>query len=77
MQIEFYQDKANEWRWRAVADNNDVIADSGEGYENLRDCEHGLVVLAQGLRTAAKVVEVGADGGRSIGNLHALMEQHK
>ncbi len=30
--IEVYEDKAGEWRWRAVAGNGEVIADSSEGY---------------------------------------------
>ena len=27
-----YQDAAGEWRWRLVAANNRIVADSGEGY---------------------------------------------
>lgn len=76
MQIEFYEDQANEWRWRARADNDEIIADCGEGYANLADCEGGLIALAKGLRTHARVVELGKDGGQSVGNLHALMAKH-
>lgn len=76
MQIEFYEDAANEWRWRARADNDEIVADSGEGYENLADCEGGLLALAMSLRTAARVVEIGKDGGRSVGNLQALLVKH-
>jgi uncharacterized protein YegP (UPF0339 family) len=32
--IEVYKDRADEWRWRKVADNGNVIAESGEGYKN-------------------------------------------
>lgn len=77
MQIEFYEDVAGEWRWRARADNDEIVADSGEGYENLADCEGGLLTLAKGLRVAARVVELGKDGGKSVGNLHALMAKHE
>ncbi len=29
---DFYQDGIKEWRWRLVAANGRIIADSGEGY---------------------------------------------
>ena len=32
------KDKAGEWRWRFVAPNNKLMADSGEGYVNYDDC---------------------------------------
>lgn len=34
-----YQDKAGEWRWKRVAANGEIIADSGEGYTRLSDAE--------------------------------------
>lgn len=37
MKIERYEDKSGEHRWRAVADNGKVVADSGEGYKNASD----------------------------------------
>ena len=37
MITELYKDKAGEWRWRRVADNGLVLADSGEGYVNKQD----------------------------------------
>lgn len=43
--IDFYRDKAGEWRWRAVARNGEVVADSGEGYRERRDAVHGAAVL--------------------------------
>lgn len=30
--VELYLDEANEWRWRRIAANNEITADSGEGY---------------------------------------------
>lgn len=36
--IQHYVDGAGEWRWKALAGNNRIVADSGEGYENLNDC---------------------------------------
>lgn len=35
---EFYQDKADEWRWRRTASNGKVVGASSEGYKNKQDC---------------------------------------
>lgn len=32
------KDKAGEWRWALLADNNRTIADSGEGYGRRDSC---------------------------------------
>lgn len=40
-----YKDARSEWRWRFTAKNSKTIADSGEGYKNLVDCEHAIAVL--------------------------------
>lgn len=32
MKVQVYQDKAKGWRWKLVAANNKIMADSGEGY---------------------------------------------
>jgi len=34
----YYQDQKGEWRWRLVASNGRIIADSGEGYKYESDC---------------------------------------
>jgi uncharacterized protein YegP (UPF0339 family) len=34
-----YQDKSGAWRWKRVAGNGEIIADSGEGYTRLADAE--------------------------------------
>jgi hypothetical protein len=36
--VHLYLDKAHEWRWRLVAVNGKTVAESGEGYSELRDC---------------------------------------
>ncbi len=33
-----YKDRSNQWRWRLVAANHRIIADSGESYWNKNDC---------------------------------------
>lgn len=30
--VRVYRDAKGEWRWQAIARNNEVVADSGEGY---------------------------------------------
>ncbi len=42
MKFNIYKDKADEWRWRLVATNGKIVADSGEGYVNKADCLHGI-----------------------------------
>ena len=40
-----YKDAKSEFRWRLQAANTKTIADSGEGYRNLSDCEHGISLV--------------------------------
>jgi uncharacterized protein YegP (UPF0339 family) len=44
-----YRDGGGDWRWQLRADNGRIIADSGEGYRNPADCDHGIS-LVQGSR---------------------------
>ncbi|MFC7047181.1 HVO_2922 family protein [Halobacteriaceae archaeon GCM10025711] len=40
--FELYQDRAAEWRWRLVASNGNIIADSAEGYASKQGAERGI-----------------------------------
>lgn len=40
--FEVYEDAADEWRWRLVHDNGNVIADSGEGYASKQRVKTGI-----------------------------------
>jgi len=40
--FQVYRDEVDEWRWRLVHDNGNVIADSGEGYASKQKAEQGL-----------------------------------
>lgn len=42
-----YKDTQSQWRWRLVAANNRIIANSGEGYWNKTDCL-GAINLVKG-----------------------------
>lgn len=41
-----YQDAAGEWRWRLVAVNGKIVADSGEGYTRASDAERAAQTAA-------------------------------
>jgi len=38
MTYQYYKDSKDEWRWRLVASNGRIVADSGEGYRNEHEC---------------------------------------
>ncbi|MFC7071328.1 HVO_2922 family protein [Halobaculum lipolyticum] len=40
--FEVYRDRVDEWRWRLVHDNGNVIADSGEGYASKQKAREGI-----------------------------------
>lgn len=40
-----YKDAQNYWRWRLVANNHKIIANSGEGYWNKADCIHAISLV--------------------------------
>ena len=40
--FEVYEDSAGEWRWRLVAVNGNIIADSGEGYNSKQGATRGI-----------------------------------
>ena len=45
MTFYIYKDKQGYWRWNLKASNNKIVADSGEGYNNKADCEHGISLV--------------------------------
>lgn len=40
-----YRDAAGLWRWRLLAANNRILADSGEGYSRQRDARRAIRVV--------------------------------
>ena len=40
--FEVFRDRAGEWRWRLVASNGNIIADSGEGYQSKQGVKRGI-----------------------------------
>lgn len=59
--IERYADHAGEHRWRAVAANGRIVADSSEGYEHRSDRDHAaeltLRLLLDNLDNAGDIVD--------------------
>jgi uncharacterized protein YegP (UPF0339 family) len=51
-----YKDTSGQYRWRLLASNNKIIADSAESYLNKTDCEHGISLVKQ-LAPNAKTVD--------------------
>ncbi len=45
--FQIFKDQSGEYRWRLRADNNEIIADSAEGYVKKSDCEHGVELVKQ------------------------------
>ena len=52
MKFQLYKDNKGEYRWRFVAKNGKIIADSGEGYKNKADCEHGINLVKDNAASA-------------------------
>jgi len=40
-----YKDQQGYWRWRLLAANNKIIANSGEGYYNKADCRAAIELV--------------------------------
>jgi uncharacterized protein len=51
-EFEVYKDKAGEYRWRLQANNNEVVADSNEGYTSKASCLNGIEVVRKIVGTA-------------------------
>lgn len=45
MYYQVYKDGAGYWRWRYMASNGRIIADSAEGYVNKSDCLNGIAIM--------------------------------
>ena len=54
MRFEVYEDSEGQWRWRLIAGNGRVVADSAEGYARKRNA----VRAAQAVRFPARFAEI-------------------
>jgi len=55
--FEVYRDDDEQYRWRLVHDNGNIIADGGEGYASAQKCRQGLQSVKDNA-PGADVVEV-------------------
>ena len=58
--FELYADNADEWRWRLVHDNGNIIADGGGGYSDKRDANSGIESVQRNA-PGAHVIDVSRD----------------
>lgn len=45
MYYHLYVDANRQWRWRLIAANNRIIANSGESYLNRQDCLNAISLV--------------------------------
>ena len=50
--FETYEDAKQECRWRLKATNGQIIATSGQGYKDKRDCDNAIDVIKKGAEKA-------------------------
>jgi uncharacterized protein YegP (UPF0339 family) len=49
MKFKFYQDAGKQWRWRLVAENGRIVADSSEGYVTEHNARRAAQVVIREL----------------------------
>jgi len=50
--FEIYQDAIGDYRWRFLASNGNILAESGQGFNNRANCEHSIILLKQQVSNA-------------------------
>ena len=58
--VEFYTDTAGKHRWRVVAANGRILADSGQGYRRRKDCEAGAALASRVIEQATQANYIAA-----------------
>ena len=61
MRFQVYEDAAGEWRWRLIAENGRIVADSGEGYAEWDNAVRAAESVRDSLRSKQVPVEVAGD----------------
>jgi uncharacterized protein YegP (UPF0339 family) len=56
MQIEYYRDRRDEWRWRLKSANGAIRADSAEGYASLANVKHAASDMIAKIRERDSVI---------------------
>lgn len=50
--FQIYKDARSEYRWRFLANNGKIVADSAEGYVTKQGCEDGIEIVKTQAATA-------------------------
>lgn len=69
--FEVYQDAVYDWRWRLVAQNGQIIADSGQGYTRRRDAVRAITSVASAIIDT--LPEPDKSGAESTARLAAIV----
>ncbi|GAB7089808.1 hypothetical protein JCM18237_00790 [Halorubrum luteum] len=72
--FELYEDAAEQWRWRLVHDNGNIIADGGEGYASKENAENGLESVKRNAPGAHVVDESREEDAPEAGGSNATFE---
>ena len=63
MKINFYTDRSGGIRWRIVAQNGHILADSGQGYSRITDARRGCeAVTGRAIDLRAGLASLPIDG---------------
>src|SRR5437763_111915 len=73
--FEIYQDRSNEHRWRLKASNGQIIASSGQGYKDKRDCRNAIDRIKKDAATKLKVETYEDNAQQHRGRLRATDAQ--
>ena len=63
MRVEFFTDRSGGVRWRIVAGNGHILADSGQGYSRITDARRGCeAVTGRAIDLRAALASAPIDG---------------
>jgi uncharacterized protein YegP (UPF0339 family) len=74
--FEIYKDRSNEHRWRLKSSNGQVIAASGQGYKDKRDCKNAIERIKKDAATKLKFETYEDNRGQSRWRLLATNGQN-
>ena len=49
MKFDYFEDKSGGWRWRLIADNGRIVADSAEAYTRRFDVDRAVQMVIKGI----------------------------
>lgn len=55
MNFELYQDAAGEWRWKLVAANGLIVADSAEGYSSFSNVKRAANMVVREIKAGVTI----------------------